>query len=107
MKELIKKYVREHRYVTLAELEYYFEQNNIEFKGTKCIWFNQDMNWLLWANMSEEYMNTILELEKEKIIDFVPCHTFVYLIDGVIANLPVVKSAVKYTKPHWIPCVLN
>ena len=107
IKELIKNYLSTKRGVSFAEIDRMLDNYNIKHNGTKCIYFNKDSNIIAWIDMSEDYMNAILELEEEKVTDMKPCEFIIYMVDGKVLNLPVVKKARNYKELHWAPCVLN
>ena len=48
----------------------------------------------------------IKELLANKEIKILPASEWVYVIDGVFLNLPIVKKAnYQYKKEHWLPVV--
>jgi hypothetical protein len=65
-------------------------------------------NLVLWVGMSEAAIEAMMELLREKKIDIVSTNLLVYLADGGMLQMPLVKSIkTKYKKPHWLPVVFN
>jgi hypothetical protein len=66
-------------------------------------------NVFIWDGVSQELIDAFNQLLKAELVDWVPCSTLVYIVDGEIPRLPVVKSVRKngYAKPHWLPTALN
>lgn len=85
-------------FINLEEIEGFKGEFSLEIKNNKIV---------LWSGLSQEAIDSILELEKEKKIEASATTRFVYAIDGGGLNLPIVKSKRKYLKPHWLPVVYN
>lgn len=64
-------------------------------------------NIVFWAGMSAEACDAMIELVAARRIELVPTTPLVYLCDGGGLTYPLVKSARKYKKPHWLPVVVN
>lgn len=64
-------------------------------------------NIILWGGMTEAGCEAIRELKVEGKIHFEPAGPLVYLIDGAALKLPLVRRAVKYKKPHWLPVTIS
>lgn len=62
---------------------------------------------ILYTGLSETFMTTLNKMVFEKIIKMKPTTPFVYLIDGAMPPYPIVKTARKYKKPHWLPVVFD
>ncbi len=72
---------------------------------------SSERNLVYWAGLSDEACRAVLELRAEGLIYFHPCEVLVYLVDGEVLTLPVVKSPTAaergYKTLHWLPVVLN
>jgi hypothetical protein len=68
-------------------------------------------NVLLWANVSPALVTAISDLMIEGRIDLVGAHPVVYVADGTVMNLPLVKTMARikrgYASPHWLPVTIE
>lgn len=87
--------------VTFVELEHHVDG----FSGDMEL-FIMD-NIVLWQGISTEAMEAISELMKAKLIKPDPANPLVYVIDGKVIDLPLVKNNVNYKKPRWLPVVFS
>ena len=71
------------------------------FKGDYQI--RNEHNWVFWAGLSVDAANTLHELEMDGLIEKHPCDAIIYVMDGGWLQLPLVKTARTYKKPHWMP----
>lgn len=73
--------------------------------------FVQDKaNIVLMAGCSQELVNALMTLLKEKRVAVNPCPFLMMFVDGCpVPNLPLARKPPKngYKKPHYMPCVLN
>jgi len=100
----IIKYIDENDYVTFIELQNYMQ----EFAETKGDWsLEKGKNLILWAGMSEEFVNCLTSLIDNEIFLYYPAPIFIYLVDGGMLNFPVAKNVKAYKKPHWLPVYLR
>jgi hypothetical protein len=60
-------------------------------------------NIVLWSGLSQEGLDSIQSLLKEKKIRFVEASVLTYFADGGALNLPIAKRLTNYKKPHWLP----
>jgi len=95
-------FIEKRRTVTMAEIHMYFDNTS----GDHSFSLVHD-NIVIWAGMSQEFIDTLEALQKSKTVDMVPTTPFVYAFDGMGLDLPIVKKARNYTKPHWLPVVFN
>ncbi|CAK8717465.1 hypothetical protein GCAAIG_06895 [Candidatus Electronema halotolerans] len=97
----ILKLLRERNHVSFAEL------NRIPgFDGEGSISHPRYNNILIWHRVSEEGYHAINNLMGNYGVAITPCEQLVYIIDGLVPNIPIAKSARSYAKPRWLPCVL-
>lgn len=106
LKEAIFEFVRERDWVTLVELQQHMS-DYMETKGHVALEWAP--NLFLWGDMSQELVDLILELIKEKRIFFYTTSVITYMADGGMSSLPVAKSIPKngYKKPHWLPVCIR
>jgi hypothetical protein len=66
-------------------------------------------NIVLWAGMSNAFCDALGLLRANKLLELNPTIRLTYMIDGELLNLPIAKRPKPegYSKPHWIPCVLQ
>lgn len=76
------------------------------FSGDQDYW-NLSHNWVFWQGVSHEFIQAIHELVRDGVIDVEMVSPMTYMIDGCSLKLPLVKKAIKYKSPRWLPLVLN
>ena len=82
-------------------------QNAVEgFKGDREMYLS-DYEWVYWIGISSEAIEVINSLQKDRLIELNPCHLLIYMVDGEVLKLPLVRSARKYKKPHWMPVTFS
>ena len=66
-------------------------------------------NITLWPKLNEEAFDALSDLFEADRIHAVPCDRMIYLMDGAIPRLPVVRKPPPggYKKLHWLPVVLR
>lgn len=111
LKEAITEYVRETDHVSFAELHTSlgrvlpWDHPGFDLKGDHVIELHH--NLILWFNMSEEFVQAVVDLRESGIIKVEPCPVLVYLADGMVPSAPVAKQNRAYKEPHWLPVVLR
>lgn len=95
--------------VTYANIDRFFEKNNIDYRGSLAL-VNEDypniVYWTHWNQLAIDTYNYTMKKLGNKV-DRDPCSEFVYLIDGCVLEMPLVKSVRQYKKPHWLPVVIT
>lgn len=66
-----------------------------------------DKNIVFWEGLSESACDALNNLMKEKKIHIKPVDVLIYMIDGALLNLPIVKQTRAYKKLHWLPVVFG
>lgn len=104
----IEKYVRSFDWVTFAELVRLLEPY-AEVRGDLAIISPQDPNIIIWAGLSETFIDVLATLLRGHRICYAPASVLAYAIDGAISTLPVVKRPPKrgYKDLHWLPVCLR
>jgi hypothetical protein len=64
-------------------------------------------NIILWSGLSQEAFDILQAMIKAGECHLVPTSLLIYLADGEMLRLPLVKRIMRYKTPHWLPCVLN
>lgn len=107
MKEQILRLVREKRNVSFVEISEIAGAS----PGPYSIDARPGSNVILWSGLSEEAATALDDLEREGLIQYDPTSVIVYLVDGAVQDIPLVKSpaAMKrgYKKTRWLPVVIN
>lgn len=62
-------------------------------------------NCILWDGLSSEFISSLENLLNDQKIIACMTTVSVYMIDGCILKLPLVKKRCHYKKPHWYPVV--
>lgn len=112
LKDRVLRYVRETDHVSFAELGNRFSGEihvprdqpgyEIRLPGTQ--------NVIIWSGLTDAAEAAIVDLWQGGLVAFVPARPLVYMIDGLMVKLPVLKRLPKSrdTKtPHWLPVVLR
>lgn len=99
----VAEYVQRNDYVTFAEIGRKLEEVGVPVQGEVAI--EVAPNVIIWAGVSQEFMDIVRELRKIGAMHAVPASTLTYMIDGQMLNMPVAKRIPPggYTKPHWAP----
>jgi hypothetical protein len=77
------------------------------FKGDLSMCSGDNENIVFWSGMSEEAYLAIEQIRKEGEYEMVPTSVMVYMVDGMMLNMPLVKRKTRYKKPHWLPVAFN
>lgn len=102
----ILDYIVSREYVSYAELS----QIDGFRGGDRAIFHKYYPNLICWIGLTEEAANAVMHLLNSGQIHHKPASILVYLYDGQLLDLPLVKSASaarKYKTPHWLPVTLN
>ena len=92
----------------MVELERLLEHNYIDYKAEGYTWWSGYCeNIIFWCGFKREIPIAIKELQAEGKIRIDIAQPIVYMTDGKMLNLPLVKSNRNYKTPHWLPIVLN
>lgn len=105
IKQKILDYITQNSGTTYAEIEHIFEQHGFPFKGDLLSCSGQCDNVILWSGWTKDAFLIISDLLESGLIHRELCRTLLYMIDGKMLSLPVVKRFVKYKTPHWLPTV--
>jgi hypothetical protein len=87
LKERVRQYVYDTDHVSFAELGNRFGDH---FKGGDRE-ISKGENIIVWSGMSQEGAQAIVELLEEGIVALAPASTLIYLCDGAMPSLPIVK----------------
>lgn len=104
----IYEYVLKHDWVTFAELKNRFGGDG-SLDGDFSLYCDERGSLVLWANMSENFVDAIKELLVGNLLFLWPTQYLTYLIDGHALTLPIAKRPPKrgYKEPHWVPVCLR
>jgi hypothetical protein len=104
MKTEILAYVKEHPGTSFVELQRVVPG----FSGEKTLWSGErEDNILLWDSISQEGIEALQELMQSNDIEVRSSHFLVYMVDGILLNLPIARRRVHYKKPHWLPATMS
>jgi hypothetical protein len=102
--------VQGYEHVSIAELVKLLQQRGVETKGDWNIPIPESPkvgNVFIWFGLSREAADLILDLLYDERTQVEPAPPLVYLLDGLIPNIEIAKSARHYKKPRWAPVVVN
>jgi hypothetical protein len=62
----------------------------------------------LWANVSQTFVDAMIESQKEDWIEMKSCQSLSYVLDGAVLDWPIAQRTDKkgYKEPHWAPSVI-
>lgn len=97
----IMKFIREQDYISFAELMR-------KFKETEGDWYTAiQENIFVWCNMSKKMTEILGKMRSEGKIYYRPSSILIYLVDGMVPDMPIATKGNGYKKPHWLPCTLR
>jgi len=105
-KEAVVAYIKERDYVSLVELEQFLTPK-FDTKGERNWISTKCSNIILWSGVNDAFLDLLDQLIDEKRVFLHPADFLTYVIDGGGLNLPLVKKAYAYKKPHWLPTCLR
>lgn len=105
VKKAILDYISENNHVSYAELEWFFKDKQIPFKGNLDVISGKCEHVVFWCGWSKEILDIIGELFDESKIHREPTPVLTYLIDGGVLDMPIVKRNIDYKTDHWLPTV--
>lgn len=106
MREKILAYVRKNKGTSFAELRRVVGEESFDGPLT---WETDAPGIVFWDNLSQEFVDTMMALKGEGLIQARPCTVLVYLVDGMMMRLPVAKRPTRkgYKTDHWLPIVFD
>ena len=107
IEDKILKYIDNHDYVTYRELEVFFENSGIDWKGNLEIYSVVCDNVIFWSGWNEKVVSALLSLQSQGKIEKEPCDVITYILDGSVMKFPVVKKNINYKTPHWLPIIFR
>lgn len=103
MKERVLEYIKQNSSVSYAELEWFFEQNDFDYRGNLDSLSGVCDHIVFWTGWNQEAYDIMAELLKEGKIHREPVTQFIYFIDGKVLQMPIVKHNRQYKTDHWLP----
>jgi hypothetical protein len=78
-------------------------------RGDLAVEFPGMPNVVLWAGMSQDFVDLVDAITKSGRAVITPTTVLVYLADGVTPNFPLAKRLPRggYKQPHWTPVTFN
>ncbi|MCL2599929.1 MAG: hypothetical protein FWD88_01930 [Treponema sp.] len=107
-KPVIREYLKRYPACSFAHIS---ELEGAEGDRVHCL--NKDENIVLWINLNGEFINALVEMEKEEEIVLTPVlDTLGMLLLGGSLNMPLIKLDLiaKYKKhktEHWLPVIID
>lgn len=107
--KLVEFIQKEKTGISFAEINRFFERQDIKYKGEQAITMPEHPSIIYWANWNELAVNIYLyALDKlEGKLQMKSCSHLIYMIDGMIPTMPVAKSIRDYKNDHWLPIVME
>ncbi|GKH33497.1 hypothetical protein EAI28_15045 [Faecalicatena contorta] len=105
VKRAVLDYISENKQVSYKELEWFFNDKQIPFKGEFDILSEKCDHIVFWTGWNEEIHEVLGELIDEEYIHREPTAIFTYITDGGVLKMPLVKQNRDYKTDHWLPTV--
>lgn len=105
LQESIIKMVEEKGDISFVEIEELFEKKELIYLGDYVIMVPGYEHMVIWGNWKMEFIDLISKMCSEKLIEMEPCSPLVYMVDGRVLNMPLVKEVYQYKTDHWQPIV--
>lgn len=89
--------------VSFVEIVEEFGKGDQEISYTGC------KNVIIWYGVTEKTARGLMGLMKDRRIVLIPTNAMLYVIDGMLPNIPIAKRVPKngYKTPHWVPMVIS
>ena len=107
LKRIVFEYICKNGDTSYAELQWLFDKVGFDYRGEFEIYSPVNDNVIFWCGWNREAIEILNELKTENLVEQEPVQPLVYLIDGAALSLPVVRRAVNYQTPHWLPLVFR
>lgn len=109
IKDYIVNWLNENEDITMNGLQGHEEFQEISFGDFS--WTvdkdGKETNIIMMNNISQECIDSIIELINGDIIKIQPTSLMVAMIDGNIFRVPIAKSIRVYKTPRWIPMLIE
>jgi len=109
IKEIIVKQFKKNSDYSFPELINELKKEGISVEGDQALLKAE--NLIIWDNMNTEFIESLLELEKDEILKMEPLSKanalMVYAYSGVTLDLPIADRIEPYSTPHWIPAIIK
>ena len=101
----IVDYIRDNPGTSFREIERIFEENGFDYKGEHCFYLPGFPNIIIWGHWNKKAINLFNSLRGILIPE--PAQPLLYVVDGVIPDLPIATDALQYETPHWLPVIFS
>jgi hypothetical protein len=99
-------YAQKNPGMSFVEVERVFDEHGFEYKGNQAICHPRYPNIIIWSGWNEdatELLRTLLEGP----LEMTPTSVLTYCVDAKMLAIPLVKKAINYKRPHWLPMTLS
>jgi hypothetical protein len=110
IKDYIVKCLNENDDITMNGLQSQGGFNEItsgKFSWTVSDKNGNETNIIMMNNISQECIDSFIELIDNDIIKINPTSLLVAMVDGKTISVPIAKSIRKYKEPRWIPMLVE
>lgn len=102
-KKVILDFCKTHGGASFAELNRAFAAAGLDYQGDESIMSTDYKNVIIWHNWNHDAIQAFRELPKDEIV-VEACSPLIYMLDGIMPDLPIAKRPQSYKHPHWVPC---
>lgn len=105
MAKIIAKEIDLKGSLSYVQIEELFEKEGMEYEGG--YWIKSKMESIYtWMGINHNFINVLNKLRKIGTgYKEEPCTRFVYIVDGKVPKIPVVKQARVHKSDRWLPVV--
>lgn len=101
-------FIRKNGDTSFPELEQYFGNEDIEWRGDLSLTWNEFADFLvLWQGWNIEVIKALAGLQSDGVLFFRLMTTIDLFCSGKALNLPIANRVIKYKTPHWLPVMLS
>lgn len=109
IKDYIVNWLSENEDITMNGLQSHEEFN--EISSGEFSWIldknGKKTNIIMMSNISQECIDSFMELIDNKVIKIKATSLMVAMLDGKTLSLPIAKSVRVYKTPRWIPILVE
>ena len=95
------------RGISFADINKFFAQQGIDYKGEQALTMTEYPSIIYWANWNELAVNAYLYMTDKLKIEMTSCSELVYIADGMLPKMAIAKSIRNYQSNRWLPVVME
>jgi hypothetical protein len=89
---------------SFVELEQAFDMVSAEYRGDYALQNGPIVYWTGWSTEAIDALNDAVQAGE---VHLASAPLLIYMVDGKMLDLPIVKGAYRYKRDHWLPTVVR